>query len=129
MPLEIIALWVSPALVFWAVWHAPGILRRVSRAARRRRPVDPFEAVGIGTRPVERLAADLHRLSADLDRVQATRDMPGRVLRLRAFSQAYDDTLLHACRALGVPLEGSPPFTDVERLEAEAALAQQGLRW
>jgi hypothetical protein len=129
MPLELLVLWVSPAVAFWAAFQVPGALRRLRSAVRPRRAADPFAALGLETRPVERLAADLRRLAADLDRVQAARDMPGRVTRLRAFSQAYDDTLLRACTALGVPLAAEVPLSDVERLEAEAALAQHGLLW
>lgn len=129
MPLELVVLWLGPAVAFWVAFRLPGAVRGLRSAARRRRPADPFTALGLETRPVERLAADLRRLADDLDRVQATRDMPGRVTRLRAFSQAYDDTLLRACTALGVPLAARTPLTDVERLEAEAVLAQQGLRW
>jgi len=140
MPWEIVLLWLSPALSFWVALQVPRAVRslrplrdnvqgRVRGRADHGRTADGFESVGIAGAPLERLVADLHRLSTDLDRVMATVDMPGRVLRLKAFSQAYDDTLLRACTLLEVPVCSHPPLSDVERLETEAALAQQGLRW
>ena len=61
------------------------------------------------------------------------RRLPARPMaRRRGTTAAYDDLLVHAARALGVPdtLTGLPEGTDreAERLRVEHLLAQAGLR-
>lgn len=78
--------------------------------------------------PIETLAADLHRLGTHLARVESSNEI-AKAFRLTATSRAYDDVLLSACRVLEVDTMAKAPLRPVERLEAEAALALQGLRW
>ncbi|WP_133412022.1 hypothetical protein [Vallicoccus soli] len=98
--------------------RAPGVLR----AAPRVPPRDP---------PLERLARDLHRLLGELERIERS-DLPAKAARLRATALAYDDVLLAAARALeavDLPPAVAPPLPAAQRIEVEAALARQGLRW
>jgi len=79
-------------------------------------------------RPIERIASDVRRV-----RDEFCRPAPGLPMARRvALSRAYDDLLLDACRALGVPdsLSGLPPGTerDAERLYVEHELTRAGLR-
>ena len=79
-------------------------------------------------RPIERIASDVRRV-----RDEFCRPAPGLPMARRvALSRAYDDLLLDACRALGVPdsLSGLPPGTerDAERLHVEHELTRAGLR-
>ena len=80
------------------------------------------------TPPLERLAADLRRLTDDLERIEIA-DPPHKMVRMRATMVAYDDTLLIACRTLVSIPPGTGPLDDVERLQTEAALVQQGMSW
>lgn len=88
-------------------------------------------AIAVG--PLERLprmCADLRRLDAELARLQvADRRTPALKQRLDAASWAYDRVLRDACVTAGVPAAACTPFAPVDRLLAEAALAQAGLRW
>ena len=76
---------------------------------------------------LERMVSDLRRLEADYGRIDAS-DLPGRVSRLRTVALAYDDRLRDCCRALGLP-EPVVPLSSLDRLQTEAALAQQGVTW
>jgi hypothetical protein len=78
--------------------------------------------------PVEQLAADLRRLGAYLAELEQS-DNLHRAARLRAAALAYDDVLLRACRALEIEIRADTPMRPIERLETEAALAQEGLVW
>jgi hypothetical protein len=77
--------------------------------------------------PIERIAADLRRI-----RPQALTPAAGMPMaRRRAIVAAYDEALLDACRALGVPTE-LDQVTDAleresERLRTEAALERAGV--
>lgn len=74
-----------------------------------------------------RFSKDLRRLAADHDRV-LTADVPAKAARLRALELAYDDTLVHACRALA--LDAPPtPFDAITRVQVEADLVTHGLTW
>jgi hypothetical protein len=77
---------------------------------------------------IERLVSDLHRLKLDYVRIEGS-DLPRRVVRLHGVGLAYDDALCACCVRLGVPVEGRPPLTTLQRLELEASLAQRGLTW
>jgi hypothetical protein len=110
-------------LVVTALLGAGAGLRR---AAGRRRAVSP--CVPALNPPVERLARDLRRLLHEMDRVERS-DLPAKASRMRATVLAYDDLLLAACRALDLPAACTPPLRAAERIEVEAALARQGLRW
>jgi len=77
--------------------------------------------------PVERLASDVQRIRADL--VVLHPQTP--VARRRGLLAAYDDVLVDACRALGLPdrISGVPEGVDRElaRLEVEDSLVSAGL--
>jgi hypothetical protein len=109
------------AIVLWVVFYGGS-----ARLYVRRHLPAPTTPAGP---PIEALAADLKRLRA------ATRSVaPGTSLvRRNATLAAYDDTLVQACLALGLPdtLTGLPPGTDreAERLRVEALLEAAGLRF
>lgn len=109
------------ALDRWCGVHADGQAPRPLLPGRRRRAPDPAPA------PLERLVADLRRLEQDYRRIEAS-DLPGRVGRLRTVALAYDDVLRACCRALDLP-EPADPLSSWDRLQTEAALAQQGVTW
>ena len=96
---------------------------------RRRHGDDPADLRPNGP-SIERIVADLCRLERDADRLHADPHIYARVFRLRAVAQAYDDTVLLACRALDVDADGlSSPLSDLDRLRLEAELARRGLIW
>jgi hypothetical protein len=114
-------------VTIWLILHADRIGEWSSATARRlglRR-----EQPRTYARPVEMLAADLRRLSAALAGI--TQGTP--YVRRVALLGAYDDTLIAASQALGVPqsLGTLPPGLDreLERLRVEAALEAAGLRF
>ena len=81
-------------------------------------------------RPIERLAADLRRLGQESMRLQADHRVSARAFHLHVAELAYDDTLLMACRALGVETGAvRSPLGGVRRLELEVELARRGLHW
>jgi hypothetical protein len=106
-----------------AALYLPEIERALGRIGRRVAPA-PDRPVG---EPIEQIAHDARRLRAEL----ATISIGTPMVRRRGLSRAYDDVLLDACRALGVPdtLSGLAPGVerDSERLHVEHALEQVGL--
>ena len=98
---------------------------RVDTGWRRLRRQPELRPTGI---PVQKLAADLRRLAAHFEQVDGS-DAPAKAFRLRAAALAYDGVLLDAARTLQVPAPERPPLQSIERLQTEAALAQQGLVW
>jgi hypothetical protein len=97
-------------------------------------------AYAVGVRPVvredpaletlRRICDDLHRLDLEIARLMVSdRRTPALYHRLRAASLAYDATLRDACSAVGVEIEGAPPFDGPVRIEVEAGLAAAGLSW
>jgi hypothetical protein len=75
----------------------------------------------------DRYSKDLRRLAADHDRIM-TANVPAKAARLRALELAYDDTLVHACRAM--ELDAPPtPFDAITRVQVEADLVTHGLTW
>lgn len=126
LAVEIVVWMLAPSAVAYTVLHIPAGIRLARRTVQRwRRP--PPQPQGP---PIERLAADLRRISADLDALVAAGPIPGRILRVRATTAAYDDTLLLACRALDVAAAASrSPMSSEERLQTEAVLAGAGLVW
>jgi hypothetical protein len=96
------------------------------RLGRRLRLLPPVMPAPTGMR-IERIVADLRRI-----RPQAMRPATGTpMVRRVAIVAAYDDALLDACRALGVPTE-LDRITDAleresERLRAEHELAKAGV--
>ncbi len=126
LAVEIVAFMLAPSAVVYALMNVPAGIRFASRAYHRLRPP---QAIPKGP-PIERLAADLRRISADLDALVAAGRIPGRILRVRATTAAYDETLLLACRALDVePARTSLPLSSEQRLQTEATLAGAGLIW
>jgi hypothetical protein len=127
--------------VWVCVWIAAGAVVPVLIVAGFVHLADIFDRVetfvghlrsGRGPSPhhqsVERLSADLHRLSVHLEHVECSDELH-RMARLRAAALAYDDVLLSACRTLQIQVPARSPLDPIERLETEAALAQQGLVW
>jgi hypothetical protein len=116
---------VVPVLIVVAFVHLSDIFDRieafVDRLRSRRGPRPQHQSV-------ERLSADLRRLSVHLEHVECSDELH-RMARLRAASLAYDDVLLSACRTLQIDVPAKAPLDPLERLETEAALAQQGLVW
>jgi hypothetical protein len=98
---------------------------RVDTGLRRLRRQPELRPTGM---PVQKLAADLTRLAAYFEQVDGS-DAPAKAFRLRAAALAYDGVLLDAARTLQVPAPERPPLQPIERLQTEAALAQQGLVW
>jgi hypothetical protein len=114
-----------PVFVIMAVVNLSDVLDRLAALAdrlhlRRHREV---------RRPrVEQLAADLHRLGEHLAAIERS-DQLHRAARLQAAALAYDDVLLRACQTLEIDICADTPLRPLERLETEAALAQEGLVW
>lgn len=117
---------VSAVMTLLAIVVAPvgltvGILSLLRRVSRQ-------HAFGGRRGRLEVLVEDLSRFGAEpADLVQRARCTDGG--RLRTVAARYDETLLACCAELGVPAPGGLPLSGLARLEAEAALAQQGLRW
>ncbi len=79
--------------------------------------------------PIERLALDLQRLRTATLSISPGTSQVRRVATLAA----YDDTLVQACRALGLPDTLSAirpgPDREAERLQVESMLEAAGLRF
>lgn len=119
VPLVYALLAVTPALALLLAGHGlDRFCRWQAAGSRRAQPNGPS---------LERMVADLRRLEADYRRIDAS-DLPGRVSRMRTVALAYDDRLRDCCRALGLP-EPEVPLSSIDRLQTEAALAQQGVTW
>ncbi len=124
--LRITGLLVLPGALMIAVAQLPRAWRWLSDTVERLSPPPPPP---LGP-PIQRLAADLRRISANLDALVAAGPIPGRILRVRSTTAAYDQTLLLACQALEVePAGQSVPMSSEQRLRTEAALANAGLVW
>ena len=117
-----------PVLVVWAMMHFDRFGDWTVAVLRRCRLLRP-PRTEILAPPVEQIAADLRRLAA------AVRDLPRGTSRARqrGLLMAYDDVLVAATRALGVPhaLDTLPPGLDrdIERARVEGALEAAGLRF
>jgi hypothetical protein len=115
---------VGLALLVGAILHQHEIARAARRLRDRLRP-PPERPAG---RPIDRIASDVRRVRRDF--YQPAPGLP--MARRIALSKAYDDLLLDACRALGVPdtLSALPLGTerDAERLHVESQLTRAGLR-
>jgi hypothetical protein len=96
-----------------------GLFRRLTRPRGAPEPTGP---------PIERIARNARRLRGELATVPSGTPMA----RRRGLARAYDDVLVDACRALGVPdtLSGLAPGLqrDCERLRIEQELEDVGLR-
>lgn len=101
--------------VLWVVGRR--IAQRLGE--RRREPV--------AGPPVERVAADLRRLHAQLAAAEDDRLLPAKQLRCRAIRAAYLDTLVIACKQLGVAPPTGHPVPRAEIYRVEAQLRQLGL--
>ena len=110
---------VTPAAAFWGFAIGYDWLARYESAAEGPAPVG---------RSIEQLVQDLRRLGAEQRRLRHS-DPPAKAARLLSVMLAYDDTLLAACRALGLPRPGQPPLHNAVRLEIELALTARGLVW
>ncbi|MGB9378221.1 MAG: hypothetical protein WCB04_11980 [Mycobacteriales bacterium] len=122
----IVALIATPGAFVYSVAYFPRFLRLLGEVAER---VHPARQVPPGP-PIEQLVADLRRISAKVDSLVAAGPIPGRILKVRSTTAAYDETLLLACRSLEVEPGGRAlPMTAEQRLTTEAALTHAGLRW
>lgn len=122
--LAYLACCIAPVAVTWLALRLPWVWAQAVRLLERMRPDVPL------TPPIEQIAADLHRISGRLRALDEQAGIPGRVMRMRSTSAAYDETLLLACRALDLPAAGEcAPMSAVQRLETEANLVGAGLRW
>jgi len=111
---------------FWLIAHAAGVLELSVRGARALHLMKPLPPVPTGM-PIERIAADLRRIRPEALLPAAGTPMA----RRKAVVAAYDQALLDACRALGVPTE-LDTVTDglereSERLRTEAELERAGV--
>ncbi len=126
-----VALMVVLDLVYAAArWFvsgaAPFPFRRLAawldeRRDRRRPRPEPV--------PPVLLAGELRRLGDEVRRI-ADSDLPAKGVRITACTAAYDDTLLKACRSIGVEVPDGPvPLGERRRFEAESALVAAGFEW
>ena len=120
----VVGLWVASVVLAAMLGRLGWVRRLVARTWRRVHPPRP-ETLNVS---VEQVAADLRRLAAHLERTRLL-DQPAKMERLTAAALAYDWVLLSACRTLDVPVPGRAPLDAMARLEAEAALAAEGLDW
>jgi hypothetical protein len=108
---------LAPSVVCWAVLAGPRLVRMLRR-----------QRIGPEGPPIEQLAADLRRVHRVLAHVAA--GTPN--ARRRGARQAYDNLLVQACTAVGVPhrLGELPEGVDreIERLRIEESLRGAGLR-
>ena len=109
------------------VFHAGAVGSVAARTARSLGLLPPAPVVPMN-RAIEPIARDLRRLH-----LAVRNQPPGRSMaRHSGVLGAYDDILLEACRALGVPdtLSDLPAGTerDAERLRVEYLLEEAGLR-
>lgn len=107
---------VTPCAVLWGCGAA--LDRWVHSFGRTRAP---------DSRGLDRLLRDLGRLRRDAARIESSRDLPGRVGRLRSIAAAYDEVLRECARLLGLPVPGAGGA--VGRLQLEAQLSARGLVW
>ena len=116
---------IVPVTVIHFMSHLAAALDRAGPLWRRLRGRPEPQPIGI---PLHKLAADLTRLSVQFVQLDES-DAPAKAFRLRAVALAYDGALIDAARTLEVPAPGEPPLRPIDRLQTEAALAQQGLVW
>lgn len=112
--------------VLWCVLNLRRLRDLATATGRRLRLLPPALPEPSGMR-IERIAADLRRI-----RPQAMHPRPGTpMVRRRAVVAAYDDALLDACHALGVPTEldriSDALERESERLRAEHELEEAGV--
>ena len=110
---------MTPAAAFWVFAVGYEWLARYESAVRAPVPAG---------RSIEHLVRDLRRLADEQRRLRHS-GAPAKAARLRSLMLAYDDTLLEACLAVGLPQPGPPPLRDAVRLEIELALTQHGVVW
>ncbi len=111
---------MTPAAAFWAFAMTYEWLARYEPTGRASVPPP--------VRSIEQVVGDLRRLG-DQHRRLRQGEAAAKAARLRSLMLAYDDTLLAACVAVGLPQAGQPPLPDAVRLEIELALTEQGLVW
>ena len=117
---------VYAAARWWASGTAPFPYRRLAAWVDDRR--DARKPVPEPIPPVL-LGLELRRLGDEVRRITDS-DLPAKGMRITACTAAYDDTLLKACRSLGVSVpEGPVPLGARRRFEAESALVAAGFEW
>jgi hypothetical protein len=113
-----------PVLFLTGFFHLNAVVDLIDAGWRRLRPRPPRPSLP----PVQKIAADLRRISLHIDALDAS-DMPAKAERLLAAALAYDGVLVSACRTFELPAPDGPPLHSIDRLQTEAALAQEGLVW
>lgn len=105
------------------ILYSSDLGRAYKRARERRMPPTP-QPTGA---PLAALAADVRRLHVAYHQHSAGQSMT----RRRGLEQAYDDALIDACQALGIPDTLSTlragTDRDAERMRVEYLLEKQGL--
>jgi len=114
------------AAVLWGVLNVRRLVALALAGGRRARLAPPALPAPSGMR-IERIAADLRRI-----RPQVMHPLAGTpMVRRQAAVAAYDDALLDACHALGVPTDLDRITDDLEReserLRTEHDLAEAGV--
>ncbi|MDQ1585166.1 MAG: hypothetical protein QOH80_531 [Actinomycetota bacterium] len=120
----IVVLPVVPVLILKSLCDGTRMVDLIDAAWRWLRP----RPVKASLQPVQQIAADLHRLSQHLEAIDAS-NPPSKNERLLAAALAYDGVLVDACRTFELPAPEGPPLHPLDRLQTEAALAQEGLVW
>ncbi len=114
------------AAVLWCVLNLRRLVALALAVGRRAR-LSPAQMPAPSGMRIERIAADLRRI-----RPQVMHPATGTpMVRRQAAVAAYDDALLDACHALGVPTELDQITDDLEReserLRTEHDLAEAGV--
>lgn len=121
--LGLVAATVLLAGVLGGVLYSSDLARAYKRARERRLPPAPAPSGA----PFAALAADVRRLHVAYHQHPSGQSMT----RRRGLEQAYDDALIDACRALGIPDTLSTlragTDRDAERMRVEYLLEQHGL--
>ena len=82
-----------------------------------------------GKSQILRYTLELGRLATEIEKARGS-DQPGKMLKITASVQAYDDVLLTCCRTAGITVSPQrPPLSAAERLDAETALLSHGIEW
>lgn len=121
---------MGTVVAYLLVFIAPAVLIKLGIEAAKSAMhwSDEHRTAQLPERSLSEMAAKLHRLRREYDDVERS-ELPARAVRLRALGLAYDDTLCACCSRLGVPAPDGRPLAAIDRLEAEATLAQHGITW
>lgn len=124
--LQLAAICLVPVVIVKLLLSGERLLEGSRAVGRRLGLLRPPPAV-VSARPFDRVAADVRRLARDVDTLA-----PGTPqLKAAATVMAYDDALVEACTALGLPEHLAAArrrgLVTEERRRIEVALEQAGL--